>query len=97
MLKNYMEDVVLDVLRDITIKSRHPECCFCEKCTQDIIALSLSRLKGKYAASLEGEIFARVEQSTRQVRADALLAVMEAINIVAKNPRHSGGSFTFEK
>jgi len=85
-LKNYTEEVVLEVLNEI--KGMHPNCCFCEKCTQDILAIALSRLKGKYAVTLEGEIFARVEQTDRQVRADALLAVMEGIEKVSKNPRH---------
>lgn len=86
MLKNYMEDVAREVLEEI--KGMRPEVCFCEICVQDILALALSRLKGKYAVTAEGEIFARVAQSDRQVRADALVAVMESMEVITKNPRH---------
>lgn len=85
-LKNYMEDVARELLEEI--KGLHPDLCFCERCVRDIIALTLSRIKGKYAVTPEGEIFARVEQSDRQVRADVLLAVMESLEIVSANPRH---------
>ena len=86
MLKNYMEDVAREVLEEI--KGMRPEGCFCEVCVQDILALALSRLKGKYAVTVEGEIFARVSQADRQVRADALVAVMESLKVISKNPRH---------
>lgn len=85
-MKNYMEDVVKDILRDLErINAIH---CSCERCQSDIIALALSSLRGKYATTPQGEILARVEQSDRQVRTDALLAVMQAIDIVREKPRH---------
>lgn len=93
-LKNFTEEVALEVLNEI--KGMHPNCCFCEKCTQDILAIALTRLKGKYAVTREGEIFARVEQSDRQVRADALLAVMEGIDKVSKRPKHDPGKIKLD-
>ena len=87
-MKNYMEDVVKEILRDL--EKRQHTYCLCERCRNDIIALALSNLKGKYATTPEGEILARVEQSDRQVRTDALLAVMQAIDIVREKPRHQG-------
>ncbi|NLZ44675.1 MAG: late competence development ComFB family protein [Clostridia bacterium] len=85
-MKNYMEDVVKEILRDL--ERVQPSHCLCERCRNDIIALALSNLKGKYATTPQGEILARVEQSDRQVRIDALLAVMQAIDIVREKPRH---------
>lgn len=86
MLKNYMEDVVMSVYDDY--RRRHPEICQCEQCRLDVIALALTRLRGMYAATPEGEILTRVARDDRQVRADALIAVMEASRIVAEKPRH---------
>lgn len=83
-----MEDVVREVLEEAL--QTNPDFCRCEKCKHDVVAIGLSKLKGSYASSPEGEIFARVEQSDRQVRADALLAVMQALKQVAANPRHDG-------
>ncbi len=87
-LKNYMEEVVVEIFQEV--RGMHTDFCNCEKCNRDVIAYALSKLKGRYAVSPEGEIIARVEQSDRQVRADALLAVMEALETVSKQPRHSG-------
>ncbi|HHU81646.1 MAG TPA: late competence development ComFB family protein [Firmicutes bacterium] len=87
-MKNYMEDVVKEILQDLV--KVQPIHCQCERCRNDIIALALSSLRGKYATTPQGEILARVEQSDRQVRTDALLAVMQAIDIVREKPRHRG-------
>ncbi|NLM38025.1 MAG: late competence development ComFB family protein [Firmicutes bacterium] len=87
-MKNFREDVVLEAL-DKALQA-NPSFCRCQKCRQDVILLALSKIKGRYASSPVGEIFARVEQSDRQVRTDALLAVMQALEQVAVNPRHDG-------
>lgn len=86
-MKNYMEDVIREVFTDLL--KTNPDFCRCEKCKRDVMAIALSKIKGSYAVSPEGEIFARVEQTDRQVRTDALLAVMEAMRQVTARPRHS--------
>lgn len=85
-LKNFMEDVVKEVFQDV--KRVRSDLCPCNRCREDVVALALSKIKGRYATTPEGEIFARVEQSDRQVRTDALLAVMQAVDVVSKNPKH---------
>jgi hypothetical protein len=50
--------------------------------------LALSKLKGRYAVSPEGEIFAKLSREDRQVRADALVMIMEAADLVVKQPNH---------
>ncbi len=84
--KNYMEDVVVDVYKDF--KKKYPQYCNCPRCSADTLALALSKLKGRYAVSPEGEIFARLSREDRQVRADALVIIVEAAEIVAKRPNH---------
>ena len=87
-LKNYMEDVVVEVCDAYLAK--HSELCRCERCRLDIIALALASLKGLYATSPEGEIFAKIARDDRQIRADALMAVIKASELVAAKPRHKG-------
>ena len=85
-LKNYMEDVVVSVYDDYA--NHHDDFCRCSQCRLDVIALALTRLRGMYAATPEGEILIRILRDDRQVRADALVAVMEAVRTVAERPNH---------
>ncbi|HBL36980.1 MAG TPA: competence protein ComFB [Firmicutes bacterium] len=87
-MRNYMEEVVGEVFEEVL--RNNPDFCQCAKCKQDVVAIALSKIRGRYAVSPEGEILARVEQSDRQVRADALLAVMQGVKQVAAKPRHDG-------
>jgi competence protein ComFB len=84
--KNYMEDVVSDVYQELL--NRTPELCKCDRCRQDVIALALTRLHGKYAVSAEGEIFAKLSREDRQVRATALVEILEAVKTVKEHPNH---------
>lgn len=70
-------------------KAKYPTYCSCERCKADTIAITLTKLKGRYAVSPEGEIFAKLSRDDRQVRADALMVLMEAAEIVAKQPNHN--------
>ena len=84
--KNYMEDVVTEVFRDFI--NRNPKFCSCKQCQMDTIILALTHLRGKYAASLEGEVLVKVSRDDRQVKADALIAIIQAAEMVSKNPKH---------
>ena len=54
---NYMEIWVEQFMDDI-LKDR-PEVCTCEKCRQDIFALSLNNLQPFYVTTTKGEILAK--------------------------------------
>jgi competence protein ComFB len=84
--RNYMEDVVREVYNDMIAKN--DRFCKCERCRIDTMLIALKRLKGMYAGSLEGEIFTKLSRDDRQVRADALIVLMEAAEQVAKHPNH---------
>ena len=85
-LKNYMEDVVISVYDGYAEK--HREICQCPRCRMDSIALALTRLRGMYAGTPEGEVLTRISREDRQVRADALIAVLEAVATVSARPKH---------
>ncbi|HBF38955.1 MAG TPA: competence protein ComFB [Firmicutes bacterium] len=84
--KNYMEDVIIEIYNDY--KKHNLNYCTCERCMADTIAIALTKMKGKYAVSPEGEIFAKISRDDRQVRADALVVILEAIAQVGKRPNH---------
>ncbi|HOJ77941.1 MAG TPA: late competence development ComFB family protein [Bacillota bacterium] len=84
--KNYMEDVVLEVYKEFI--SKNPQYCGCERCSADTMVIALKKLKGLYAVSQEGEIFTKVSCEDRQIRADALIVIIEAATMVSQNPNH---------
>jgi len=86
-IKNYMEDVVVHLLYNI-VKERD-DVCKCEKCLSDIAAIALNRLTPHYVVTEKGEIYSKVLSMSIQFEADVTTAVLEAIEKVSNNPRHS--------
>ncbi|HOO32316.1 MAG TPA: late competence development ComFB family protein [Thermotogota bacterium] len=62
--------------------------CKCERCRYDIKALALNRLPPKYVVTQKGEIYAKLDIFRNQMRVDVLKSVIEAIEMVKKNPSH---------
>ncbi|KAB3537370.1 late competence development ComFB family protein [Alkaliphilus pronyensis] len=85
-VKNYMEDVV-DNLIPVLLKE-FTNICTCERCVADIKALALNNLKPKYVATVEGEVYTKVNELSVQFEADSISAIVDAINKVTKSPRH---------
>ncbi|MEZ0536228.1 late competence development ComFB family protein [Caldicellulosiruptoraceae bacterium PP1] len=85
-VKNYMEDAVISlldkVLKDIDV-------CKCEKCKNDILALSLNRLPPKYVVTEEGELYTRIESLKEQFEIDIIASIAAAAFIVKQNPKHT--------
>lgn len=84
-LKNYMEEVVLLVMKDII---RDMKVCTCEKCSLDIAAIALNYLPHKYIVSEKGELYSRIDALRQQFEVDVITAVTRAVTIVKNNPRH---------
>lgn len=84
-LKNYMEEVVFNlidgVLDDINM-------CKCELCVKDIAALALNSLPPKYIASEKGELYSKVNSLRSQFEVDVISAITKAAVLVKKAPRH---------
>lgn len=94
MFENIMELVVDEVIDDL-FKIPTLEVCRCDRCYIDIKALALNRLPPKYVVTERGKIFTKLEVFRNQVRVDALKAVIEAIEIVRKNPSHTAKAQAF--
>ncbi|MBZ4644725.1 MAG: competence protein ComFB [Petroclostridium sp.] len=84
-LKNYMEEVVFNMLERV-LNDIH--CCTCEKCLMDIAALALNHLPPKYVVTEKGELYTKVNTLQQQCEADVTAAIIKAAEIVKKNPRH---------
>ncbi len=85
-VKNYMEDVVKELMYDI-IEDRD-DICKCEKCLNDIAAIALNNLPPHYVASEKGQVYAKVSSLSIQFGANVTKAIINAIDTVTKNPRH---------
>ncbi len=85
ILKNYMEEVVLNliegVLDDINM-------CKCELCKMDIAALALNDLPPKYIATEKGELYSKVNSLRNQFEVDVIAAITKAAVLVKRAPRH---------
>ncbi|MGI6153648.1 MAG: late competence development ComFB family protein, partial [Christensenellaceae bacterium] len=85
IVKNIMEELVEEKL-DMMMSSAGV--CDCEQCRADVFAYALNHLPPKYIASTSGDVFTRVNTATTQFQADILTAIVQAIDMVSKHPRH---------
>lgn len=86
MLKNHVEDVVGWLLPEVL---EEYEVCTCEKCKEDIKAIALNKLKPHYVVTKEGESYAKINDMSLQFKTDVMQALIQAVNIVKENPKHS--------
>ncbi|KMT20973.1 late competence development ComFB family protein [Clostridium cylindrosporum] len=88
MVKNYMEDVVEDLVDKLWNENTDKDFCKCEKCKNDVIALSLNKLPPKYFSSDKGNIWTKLIFADNQKMTDVMTAVAEAMKIVKSSQRH---------
>ena len=86
MLKNFMEDVVEDLVNKLW--KEDIDICKCNKCKNDVMALSLNKLPPKYFSSDKGNVWAKLLYSDNQKMTDVMKAVAESMKIVNQNQRH---------
>lgn len=84
-LKNMMESLVMLKLGEVIDKL---ECCKCQKCQMDIASYALNRLPPKYVATVEGEIYSKLDTLSLQYETDMLSILFQGACIVSKRPRH---------
>jgi len=85
-LVNQMEPVVKTVVDEVF--SKNTAICFCERCKMDIMALALNTLPPRYVVTHLGEIVTKVDLDSCQWKADVMIAVFRAIELVKNKPRH---------
>lgn len=62
--------------------------CKCQKCRQDVLTLSLNKIRPRYVSSEKGRLLAVVDQMSYDYIPDMLRAITESAEIVKKNPHH---------
>ncbi len=83
---NIMEEIVdLKVDKLVDIK----DMCKCQHCRADAKALALNKLPPRYVASVSGGVFSQMQATTTQMQAELMVAVVEAVEMVAKRPSHA--------
>lgn len=85
-LKNYMEIAVDHVLPNLL--KAFENICTCEKCKLDMKAIALNKLKPHYVVTDKGALYSKVEEMNGQFETDVMKSLIDAIDIVSKNPRH---------
>lgn len=83
---NVMEEIVRERL-DIFLAGS--DCCQCERCKGDMMAMALNMLKPKYVNSHKGELFSRIDTSKYQNTVDIDIAVTKAISAVSSSPHRT--------
>lgn len=86
LYRNIMEDLVEETFADMQPHLDH--CCTCEQCHADIIALALNQLPAQYAVTSAGASITKVTHLRSQHMADIRSALIRAVDIVSRNPRH---------
>ncbi|MEG0615268.1 MAG: late competence development ComFB family protein [Oscillospiraceae bacterium] len=64
------------------------DCCKCETCRGDIMALVLNSLKPAYVNTHKGELFKRCDACILQNTVDIDVSIASAVQLVSQNPRH---------
>lgn len=84
ILYNITENLVLKKL-DATLRKMN--CCRCDRCKQDIVAIALNNLKPMYIVATMDEIEQRIH-NLGDIGGKVTTEVIKAVLTVRKNPRH---------
>lgn len=85
MIVNTNEELVRSRIGELL---KDYDCCKCEKCVNDMMAIALNNLKPAYVNTTEGVLIKRVSNMTPQRTADVDIEVIKAIRLVSSNPKH---------
>lgn len=64
------------------------DCCKCEKCYLDMMAIALNYLKPQYVNTEKGQLIKLAENTSMQKTVDIDIACVKAIDIVSRSPQH---------
>jgi competence protein ComFB len=84
-MKNYMEDVVAEMLPAVLARM---EVCQCDRCRYDIMAYVLNKLPPKYVVTRKGHLYTKLSAFQQQFEVDVITAITTAAAIVSAHPRH---------
>ncbi len=85
MVVNVNEDITRRRLEELL---NNYDCCKCEKCMGDMMAIVLNNLKPAYVNTNKGILFKRVNSMLPQSATDLDIEILKAITLVSANPKH---------
>ncbi len=85
-MKNYMEDLVADMLPAVLNRLN---VCQCERCRMDIMAYVLNKMPPKYVVTRKGHLYTKLSSFQQQFEVDIIAAITTGAAIVSAHPRHS--------
>lgn len=88
-LINMMESFVAARLDELL---RDYDCCKCESCREDMMAIALNDLPPRYVSTPKGQLFTRAGALLQQNAVDIEVALLKAIAMVGAKPRHDAAS-----
>lgn len=83
--ENMMETIVEEELDAV---GQELECCLCEQCRNDIVALALNRLPPQYVVTKAGGAIRKADTMRIQHMTDVRTALIQAAQMVKSQPRH---------
>jgi chemotaxis protein methyltransferase CheR len=85
-LRNIIEDIARDHLNSaLTLRY---DICTCSICKNDMLAFVLSRVPARYVTTEQGALHTIIQQHRIEHQAEIGRAIIEAIDIISKSPRH---------
>lgn len=84
-LINVTEQIVEKRMQEILLTI---DCCKCEKCYLDMMAIALNYLKPQYVNTEKGQLIKLAENTSIQKTVDIDIACVKAIDIVSRSPQH---------
>jgi hypothetical protein len=88
VLRNFIEDIVMDKLSHTMNMLR---CCECELCTKDVMAKALNALPTAYVAVMAEEMEETVAGLRQTWEVKVSSALIRAVQEVKAGPRHNPG------
>jgi len=85
VLRNFTEEAV-----KVYLNRWFPEadCCHCDDCRLDVMAIMLNTLPPKYVVTDTGALYAQLVDFDPQNRIDYMTIMSQAVQTVNKGPRH---------
>ncbi|RLQ96233.1 late competence development ComFB family protein [Falsibacillus albus] len=85
---NVMEEIVSAIVTMLLTGSEYQTFCKCDKCKNDIIALSLNTLPSHYVTTNEGRELTFNNLNTTENRNWINKRIIKSIYVVGKYPKH---------
>lgn len=85
VLRNFIEDIVMDKLERTMDMLR---CCQCERCKKDVMAIALNDLPTAYTVVAPEQLEATVKQLRQSYEVKVSSALIKAVQTVKANPNH---------